>query len=103
MNAARFNDKFVRSNSHASAIRTAGTMDSLVADRFILGSTKTSDRLSIEHPWPPLLIDDRQDEIMMVDVCFNVLPVRETVFNQLAPNASSRAWSFAITLVGPHI
>lgn len=48
VDAARFNDKFVRSNSHASAIRTAGTMDSLVADRFILGSTKTSDWLSIE-------------------------------------------------------
>lgn len=43
----RFDDEFVRWNPHASAIRTAGKMDSLVAYHFVLSSMKAIDRLSI--------------------------------------------------------
>jgi hypothetical protein len=60
-------------------------MDPLIVHRFISGSAKAIDRFSIEEPWPPLVVNDRQDEIMMVHICFKVLPVRETVLDQLAP------------------
>jgi hypothetical protein len=54
-------------------------MDPLIVHCFVLGFTKTIHRFSIEEPWPPLLINDRQDEIMMVYVCFKILPVCDTV------------------------
>lgn len=79
--AVRFDDEFIGSNPHASAIWTADKRNPLIGHRFVLSSTKTIDRFSIEEPWPPSIVDDRQDEIMMVHVCFKVLPVREAVFD----------------------
>ncbi len=88
MDAVRFDDEIVELNPHPSAIRTADKVDPRIIHRFVLSSIQTIDWLSIEEPRPPLLIDDRQGEIMAAHVFFHVLPVRETVLDQLPPNAS---------------
>lgn len=90
VDAIRFDNEFIGSNPHATAIWTAGKMDSLIAHCFVLSSVKTIDRLSIEQPWPPLFIDDRQDEIMMIHVVFQILLVRETIFDQLVSQCMPR-------------
>lgn len=90
VDAVRFDDEFIGSNPHATAIWTAGKMNPLIAHCFILSSVKTIDRLSIQQPWPPLFIDDRQDEIMMIHVVFQILLVRETIFDQLVSQCMPR-------------
>lgn len=102
LDAVRFDDKFIGSDPHASTIRTAGQMDAFIVHGFVLRSTKTIDRLSIEKPWTSIFVDDRQDKIMMVHLGFQVLLICETVFDQLAPQRFVESMSFRDRLRRPH-
>ena len=84
-NAIRFDRKFVRSDSHASAIGTTREVDPLIVYGFVLRATETIHRLSIEQPRVPRVVEHRQRDIMMVHIVFKFLPAGEPALNQLSP------------------
>src|ERR1043165_792870 len=83
--AIRLNRKFIRPDSHATAIRTARQVDPLIIYRFVLRTTETIHWLPIKEPWIPCIVKDRQRHIMMVHIVFKFLPIGEPILNQLTP------------------
>ncbi len=82
--AIRFHRKFVRPDAHASAIRTAGQLYTLVVERFVLTAAETIDRFPVQLPRVPCIVDHGERQVVMLDILFDVPAAGESILDQFS-------------------